>query len=55
MEVVKRSELHTFVVLPKRWVWSGHSPGWKSAAGSGRTVKESSIPACKWCCLPSQR
>ena len=55
VEVVKRSELHTFVVLPKRWWWSGHSPGWKSAADSGRTVKESSIPACKWWCSPSQR
>ena len=55
VEVVKRSELHTFVVLPKRWVVERHSPGWKSAADSGRTVKESSIPACKWWCSPSQR
>ena len=33
--------------------WSGLSPGWKSAADSGRTAKGSSIPACKWWCLPS--
>ena len=31
VEVVKRNELHTFVVLPKRWV---------VAAGSGRTANE---------------
>ena len=53
VEVVKRSELHTFVALPKRWVVEGLSPGWKSAADSGRTVKGSSIPACKCWCLPS--
>ncbi len=53
VEVVKRSELHTFVVLPSDGWWSGLSPGWKSAADSGRTVKGSSIPACKWWCLPS--
>ena len=31
--------------------WSGLSPGWKSAADSGRTAKGSSIPACdhRWC------
>ena len=41
VEVVKRNEMHTFVVLPKDW--SGLLPGWKSAAG---TAKEG-IPACK--------
>ena len=35
--------------------WSGLSPGWRSAAGSGRTANESSIPACKWWFSPSQR
>ena len=54
VEVVKRNELHTFVVLPSDGWWSGLSPGWKSAADSGRTAKESSIPACKWWCLPSR-
>ena len=44
VEVVKRSELHTFGCCRNDGWWSGLSPGWKSAAGSGRTVKESSIP-----------
>ena len=48
VEVVKRNELHTFVVLPKRWGGGAvFSPGWKGAADSGRTAKESSIPACQ--------
>ena len=40
MEVVKRNELHTFVVLPKRWVVE-RSFGWlESAAASGRTARK---------------
>ena len=54
VEVVKRNELHTFVVLPKRWWWSGLSAGWRSAAASGRTARESSIPVCKWWFSPSR-
>ena len=53
VEVVKRNELHTFVVLPKRWV-VGLSAGWRSAAASGRTARESSIPVCKWWFSPSR-
>ena len=40
VEVLKCNELHTFVVLPKRWVVERSLPGWKSAADSGRTAKE---------------
>ena len=55
VEVVKRNELHTFVVLPRNdgW-WSGLSAGWRSAAASGRTARESSIPVCKWWFSPSR-
>ena len=34
--------------------WKGLSPGWRSAAASGRIARESSIPACKWRFSPSQ-
>ena len=54
VEVVKRNELHTFVVLPKRWVVERSFAWLESAADSGRTAKGSSIPACKWWCLPSR-
>jgi hypothetical protein len=47
LEVVQRHELHSFAVLPKLWVPEGILPGWKSVVGSGRTAKESSIPATK--------
>ena len=53
VEVVKRNELPSWCFQSDGW-WSGLSPGWKSAADSGRTVKGSSIPACKWWCLPSR-
>ena len=45
VEVVKRNELHTFVVLPKRWVVE-RSFGWLEKCrpdASGRTARESSI------------
>ena len=51
VEVVKRSELHTFVVLPKRWVVERSFAWLEKCPDSGRTA--SSIPACKWWCLPS--
>ena len=54
VEVVKRNELHTSWCFQSDGWWSGLSPGWKSAADSGRTAKGSSIPACKWWCLPSR-
>ena len=38
----------TFVVLPDL------SAGWRSAAASGRTARESSIPVCKWWFSPSR-
>ena len=49
---VKRNELHTFVVLPKRWVVE-RSFAWLEKCRRLWT-KESSIPACKWWCLPSR-
>ena len=49
VEVVKRNELHTFVVLPKRWVVErSFALAGEVAADYGRTARESSIPACKW-------
>ena len=41
VEVVKRSELHTFKVLPKRWIVERSNvllDGWINAAGSGKIV-----------------
>ena len=38
VEVVKRNELHTFVVLPKRWIVSVLLDGSINAVGSGKTV-----------------
>ncbi len=37
-EIAKRSELHTFKVIPKRWVVE-RSFGWKNADGYGRTAR----------------
>ena len=54
VEMVKRNELHTFVVLPKRWVVERSFACWRSAADYGRTARESSIPACKWWFSPSR-
>lgn len=38
VEVVKRSELHTFAVLPKRWIVERSFAGSISAADFGKTV-----------------
>ena len=39
VEVAKRNELHTFAVNPSAGLLNGASPGWKSVAVYGRTVK----------------
>ena len=39
LELAKRHELHTFAVIPNAGLLSGASPGWKSVAVYGRTVK----------------
>jgi transposase len=46
-EVVKRNELHRFVVLPQRWVVERSLGGWKSFADFGRTANGRFIPPCK--------
>jgi len=53
VQVVKRNELHTFAVLPKRWVVE-RSFGWlESAEDCGRTANANSIPACSSFTSPS--
>ena len=51
VEVVKRNELHTFVVLPKRWVVERSFAWLEKCRRLWKTAKGSSIPACKWWCL----
>ncbi len=41
VQIARRSELHTFAVIPKRWV----VPGWIRIGGCGKTVSVNSIPA----------
>ena len=40
-EVVKRNEVHTFVVLRNGGSWSGHSAGSRTAGGYGKTARDS--------------
>jgi transposase len=48
VEVVKRNELHTFAVLPKRWV-AGRSFGWiDKAVGFGRIAGANRAILSKW-------
>jgi len=46
VQVVKRNELHTFAVLPKRGRWNAPSDGWRNAEECGRTARGNSTPAC---------
>jgi hypothetical protein len=36
LEVAKRNELHTFAVIPERWVVERTISGWRCAAGFGK-------------------
>ena len=47
VQVVKRNELHVFVVLPKRWIVERSFAWLENAAAYGRTANASSIPVCK--------
>ena len=47
VQVVKRNELHAFVVLPKRWIVERSFAWLENAAGYGKTANANSIPACK--------
>lgn len=49
VEVIKRNELRSFVVLPKRWVVE-RSFAWleKNVEDCGKIVSENSILAYKW-------
>ena len=51
MEVVKRNELHTFVVLSKRWVVERSFAWLEKCRRLWKNCEESSIPACKWWCF----
>ncbi len=42
LQIVKRSDAHRFIVLPKRWIVSAHSPG--SAAISGWRATSNATP-----------
>ncbi len=47
VEIAKRSELHTFAVIPKRRLLKEASHGLKSAADYGKIAKENLIPVFK--------
>jgi hypothetical protein len=53
VQIAKRSELHTFKVLPKAGSLSAALPGGTSVAVSGKTANENSIPAYSSSTLPS--
>jgi len=44
LQIVKRSDAHRFVVLPKRWIvertfaWISRNPAWPGASSVTRTV-----------------
>jgi hypothetical protein len=47
LEIAKRSEPHTFKVIPKRWGrWSAASLGWTNVGDYGKTTSDCSTPAC---------
>ena len=52
VQIAKRSELHTFTVMPKRWIVersfasSAASLGWRRTEGYGRTASGCLTPAC---------
>ncbi|BDG76746.1 hypothetical protein wHmt_13040 [Wolbachia pipientis] len=48
VEVIKRSELHTFVVLPKRWVVERSFAWLEKCRRLWKIASESSILAYKW-------
>ena len=57
VQIAKRSELHKFAVIPKRWVVE-RSFAWlekRKTGGCGRTVSGCSIPACSLCISLSWR
>ncbi|CCB87631.1 putative uncharacterized protein [Parachlamydia acanthamoebae UV-7] len=45
VEIAKRNELHTFKVIPKRWVVERSFSWLEKCRGYGKTAKESLIPA----------
>jgi transposase len=53
VEVAKRTELHTFEVMPKRWVVERSFAWLEDPEGSGKTANESSTPAYRCCIWPS--
>ena len=53
VEVVKRNELHTFVVLPKRWVVE-RSFAWLEKCRRLWKNCERKLNTSKWWCLPSR-
>ena len=46
VQIAKRSELHTFKVMLKRWVVERASLDWRKTGDSGKTASASSTPAC---------
>ena len=47
VQIVKRSELHTFTVMPKRWIVERSFAWLKNAEDSGKTLNASSTQASK--------
>lgn len=48
VEVIKRNELRSFVVLPKRWVVERSFAWLENVEDCGKIVSENSILAYKW-------
>jgi len=44
--VAKRNELHTFTVMPKRWLVERSFAWLEKCRGYGKTASKNSIPAC---------
>ena len=46
VQIAKRSELHTFKVMPKRWILERSFAWLEKNRSCGRTASAGSIPAC---------
>ncbi|SMQ95717.1 IS1480 transposase [Xanthomonas fragariae] len=55
VQIAKRSELHTFKVMPKRWIVERSFACWRKTEGCGRTASADSTPACSSSIWPSWR
>jgi hypothetical protein len=45
VQIAKRSELHTFIVMPKQWIFERSFTYSRKTADSGKSASEKSTPA----------